>query len=57
MGAVPSYKGFRFPVEIISHWCVQRKGWLIMYVVDLLFRKLVVACRCESGPGSCQVAR
>jgi hypothetical protein len=22
---VPSYKGFRFPVEIISHWCVQRK--------------------------------
>ena len=27
---VPSYKGHRFPVEIISHWCVQQKGWLIM---------------------------
>jgi hypothetical protein len=27
---VPSYVGFRFPVEIISHGCVQRKGWLIM---------------------------
>jgi hypothetical protein len=26
----PSYKGFRFPAEIIIHWCVQRKGWLIM---------------------------
>jgi hypothetical protein len=19
------YKGYRYPVEIISHWCVQRK--------------------------------
>jgi hypothetical protein len=19
----PSYRGFRYPVEIISHWCVQ----------------------------------
>jgi hypothetical protein len=20
------YKGYRFPVEIISHWCVQQRG-------------------------------
>jgi hypothetical protein len=26
----PSYKGHRFPVEIISHWCVQQEGRLIM---------------------------
>jgi len=25
--------------------------------IDRFVRKLVVACRCESGPGSCQVAR
>jgi hypothetical protein len=26
----PSYKGFRDPAEIIAHWCVQQRGWLIM---------------------------
>jgi hypothetical protein len=25
-----SYKGFRDPAEIISYWCVQQRGWLIM---------------------------
>jgi hypothetical protein len=32
MGVVSSSldKGHRYPVEIISHWCVQQRGWLIM---------------------------
>jgi hypothetical protein len=35
----------------------EERLWVEVLVADPCVRQLVVACRCESGPGSCQEAR